>query len=288
MKMVPIKLSQSLARSLLTAKKNSPHIFFAAGVVGVVGSTALACKATLKLEETVDEIQADFDSLKVAGLGTTKNKTHVYISSGKKLGKLYGPSVLLGAASVAALTGSHVQLARRNAAVTATLAAVTKAFEEYRVRVREEVGEERENELHRNIVDIKDENGKKIKAVDSSGSSPYSFVFDRTTSKEWQNNMETNRFYIECQERMANHRLTVRGHVLLNDVLDSLGMERTTPGCVVGWVLDKNGTSPRGGDGYISFGAFEGRNFRMINEQDPSFFLEFNCDGNVHDLIDKM
>jgi hypothetical protein len=286
MKLVPIKLSQTVARQLLTAKKNSPHIFFAAGTVGVIGSTILACKATLKLEDTVDEIQKDFTDLRINGTVDAAAKTRVYISSGKKLGRLYGPSVLLGAASVAALTGSHVQMARRNAALTATLAAVTKAFDEYRIRVREEVGEERENELHRNIKEVKDEDGKKIKAIDPTNSI-YSFIFDKTTSKEWHENMEYNRIFIECQERMANHKLTVNGHVLLNDVLDALGMPRTTPGCVVGWVLDKNGESPRGGDGYISFGAFEGRNYRMINER-PSFFLEFNCDGNVHDLIEKM
>ncbi len=67
------------------------------------------------------------------------------------LGRLYAPSVIVGAVSIAALTGSHIQLTRRNAALSATLAAVSKAYESYRIRVQEEIGKEREIDIYRNI-----------------------------------------------------------------------------------------------------------------------------------------
>ncbi len=54
-------MTRSIGRTVLTAKKNSPHIFFVGGVVGVVGSAVLACRATLKLEEKLDEIKNDVD-----------------------------------------------------------------------------------------------------------------------------------------------------------------------------------------------------------------------------------
>ncbi len=63
MKLVPQGLGMTVARKVLTVKKNSPHIFFAGGVAGVVGSAFLACRATLKLEEKLDGIKAEMDSV---------------------------------------------------------------------------------------------------------------------------------------------------------------------------------------------------------------------------------
>ncbi len=61
MKIISENVTRSIGRKILKVKKNSPHIFFVGGVVGVVGSTVLACRATLKLEKTLDDIKKDFD-----------------------------------------------------------------------------------------------------------------------------------------------------------------------------------------------------------------------------------
>ena len=44
-----------LGSATYTLKKYSPEILLGVGVVGVVGSAVLACKATLKVEEVLDE-----------------------------------------------------------------------------------------------------------------------------------------------------------------------------------------------------------------------------------------
>src|SRR5690606_12417779 len=132
MKIVPHSLTRSVARTTFRLKRNSPHIFFAGGVVGMVGSTVLACRATLKLEPVLDDIKTDLAIVKNRKneLVDAENSNYndrdytrdlgvVYVRSIKTLGKLYGPSILLGVASVGALTGSHVQLTRRNSALTA-------------------------------------------------------------------------------------------------------------------------------------------------------------------------
>lgn len=163
MKFISQNITRSIARKILVTKKNSPHIFFVGGVVGAVGSAVLACRATLKLEAALDEIKHDVDMVKELvdsdenvrniqkGQEGYKDVGYVYIKSAVVLGKLYGPSIVIGAASVAALTGSHVQLTRRNAALSATLALVSKAYDEYRIRVQEEIGKEKELDIHRDI-----------------------------------------------------------------------------------------------------------------------------------------
>lgn len=292
MNVVPLAVTRSIGRAMLKTKKNSPHIFFAGGVVGVIGSGVLACRATLKLEKTLDEIKTDNMVAKEmkAGIGVQQYTEqeyfrflgHTYTKAIIKFGRLYGPSVALGAASVVALTGSHVQLTRRNSALSATLALVSQAYDDYRVRVRTEVGEERELELFRDARTVVEEGeGKKKEAftvVDPNRFSVYSKCFDET-NVHWEKDPETNRIFLQMQQNYANHLLNARGHLFLNEVYDVLGFERTQAGQVVGWV--------RGGDGdnFVDFGLFEADNTRFINGLERSIFLDFNVDGVVYDKI---
>ena len=92
--------------------------------------------------------------------------------------------------------------------------------------------------------------------------------------------------FLKTQERWANDMLQIRGHVMLNEVYDMLGMERTKEGCVVGWVLN-NGHN---GDNYISFGLENLseqsiREFVAQKQDEPYIWLDFNVDGVVYDLI---
>lgn len=280
---------------MLATKQNSPHIFFAAGVVGIVGATVLACRATLKLEKTIDEIRDDFGTvpeLKHSAAAIVKddeviverqhyyrNMSFLYGKATFKMAKLYGPSVALGAGSIALLTGSHVQLTKRNTALTATLAAAMQAYQSYRERVQEEIGKERELEIYRDIreeqIEMEGHNKKVVVPVtDPNNWSPYAKFFDEY-SPNWQKDPELNRIFIQCQQNYYNHQLQARGHVFLNEVYDALGIERTKAGSVVGWVNDGEG------DGYIDFGLFQAYNSRFVNNMEPSIILDFNVDGPI-------
>lgn len=287
MKLVPYAVTRSIGRQVLTVKKNSPHIFFVGGVAGILGSTVLACKATLKLEKDLDEIRNDFHVVKSMRSEQTDQEHYldmgyVYGKTARTIVRLYGPSIVLGAASITALAGSHIQLTRRNSALTATLALVSKAYEDYRVRVQDEVGEERELEIYRAIrKEELESDGKKkniVQVTEPNGWSPYARFFDETCPA-WKKDAELNRIFIECQQRYANYLLQTRGHVFLNDVYDMLGMERSQAGSVVGWVRDGDG------DGYIDFGVFEAHNSRFVNGIERSVILDFNVDGIVYDKI---
>lgn len=286
MKFVPHSVTRAVARKALTAKKNSPHIFFGIGVVGVIGSTIMACRATLKVEEIIDEGKADVEAVKKAGPYPNEQMYYrdlacVYSRTGARLGRLYGPAALVGVASIAALTGSHVQLTRRNSALTFTLAAVSKAYDEYRVRVREEIGEKRELDIYQGTRTEKREiDGKKqdVEVRDSQGFSPYARLFDEA-SPNWQKNAELNRIFIQCQQNYANYRLQANGHVFLNEVYDAIGLERSQAGAVVGWVIGGEG------DDFIDFGIDEVRNAAFVNGLERNVWLDFNVDGVVYDKI---
>lgn len=302
MKLQSIKnaVTSRIGRRVLLAQKHSPKIMFVAGAVGVVGTVVLAARATLKVEDILDdhhnlkskaevELEAERDDYTQDDY--KRDMVKLYSRTVFRLAKLYGPSVLVGLASVAALTGSHVTLNRRYAGVTAAYAALDKGFREYRERVLKEVGADKEREFRyqmdeRTIVEETPEGPvtKTIKQVSPNGlPSVYARIWDEHTSTSWSKEPGYNQLFLRSQQNYMNDLLRARGYVFLNEVLGALGMNHCPEGQLVGWVLN------HGGDEFIDFGIFDEHNFheamRFVNGDEQSIILDFNVDGIVYDKI---
>ena len=285
-KFIPNAVTRIASQKSLVLQKNSPHILFGVGLVGVAVGTVLACRATLKLEGVLEDIQNDVESNKALETQgqtfTSMEKAYPYVKGVGELAKLYGPAVIVLGASVGALTGSHIQMTRRNAALTAAYAGLHEAFNDYRGRVRAELGEEKERDIyHAAVVEKETVDGKKVttKTFDGTNFSPYARIFDES-NPNWVPNAETNRVFLQAQQNYMNHLLAARGHVFLNEVLDALGFERCRAGQTVGWVSN----NPHG-DHYIDFGVYTPYSARFVNGYENSVILDFNVDGVVIDLI---
>jgi len=289
MKIIPTSITNGLARHILVAQKNSPKVLFVAGIAGVVGSTFLACRATLKLSEKLEDFTYDIEQVK--GMKTdeiapapsafeyNKELAYVYAKNTLELTKLYAPAVILGSLSIGALTTSHVTLTRRNASLTAAYSALQMSFDAYRDRVRKEVGVNKELDIRHSVEEIDNPDGKgKLKVVGDKTYSPYARFFDEGCP-DWQKNPEYNRLFLKCQQTYLNDLLHARGHVFLNEVYDRLGIERTPEGQVVGWVANSDG------DNFIDFGIFEGSYLNELDFYEPRMLLDFNVDGVIWDKI---
>lgn len=297
---VPNAVSTRTARGSLVVQKHSPAILFGVGIVGFAGTVVLACRATLKLDEVLEET-----TLKTAMANEARDHNPNYsdadhrqdiaylrIRSGYAIVKLYAPAIALGSLSVAALTGSHHILSKRNAGLTAAYAATEKAFAEYRERVREEIGEEKEKELRhgveeRTVVEDTEQGPKKRKLRGFKDASQYAVVFD-PQNKNWENTPEYNIMFLRTVQNYLNDELNARGHVLLNDAYEALGFERTSAGAVVGWVKYNPKTD---NDGFIDFGVFSDemrdRIYDYVTGKEGAILIDFNVDGVVWDLISK-
>lgn len=295
MKLIPNSVTRSVATAVLRSRKNSPHILFGLGVVGVVGGTVLACRATLKLDSKLDDIQDGIDTVKEMKSNIEnpesdyterdyyKDLLYVYGRGAVDIAVLYGPAVVISGASIAALTGSHVTLTKRNTALTATVGLLHKAYEDYRGRVRTELGAERELDIYHavesKIIETEDGEAKEVlKVADPNKFSPYARFFDEYCTA-WEKDAELNRLFVQHQQNYLNHLLQSRGHVFLNEAYDAFGMERSRAGAIVGWYL--------GGDGnnYIDFGLFDVYNKDFINNRERSILLDFNVDGVIFDKL---
>lgn len=281
---------KNAAMTMLKVQKHSPTILFSAGVVGVVGTVVLASRATLRLSDIVDETAKTVEKINTTESDDyshedrVKDKAIVYTKVALDVSKLYGPAFILGVVSIGCLTGSHTILTRRNAALGAAYAGVEKAFREYRGRVIDEIGEEKESKIWQpvEVVDAVDSEGKKSKVglPTAAGGSPYKVVFDET-NKNWSKDTDYNQFFIQTQQNFANDLLRARGYVFLNDVYEMLGIPRTKAGQIVGWVADGKG------DNFIDFGVFANsyEGMRFVTGAERSIWLDFNVDGNILDLI---
>lgn len=302
-------LSRSFNKVGFQLKKHSPEILITAGAIGAVTSTVMACKATLKVHEVVEETKSNIEEMNEAlENGATaygqdyseedyKNDMKIaYVQTGVKVAKEYAPAVILGTLSIAAMVKSHNILRKRNAALATAYAVVNKGFKEYRGRVIERFGEQIDKELRYNIKAkeveeiVTDKDGNEttvvttVDAIDPTSISDYAKFFDEACTG-WTKNPELNLLFLKSQERYANERLKNKGHLFLNEVYDMLGIDRTTAGQHVGWLYDEKHPN---GDNYVDFGIYRhdyGPNRRFVNGYERNILLDFNVDGPIIDLI---
>ena len=300
------KLMKTYKKVELKAIKHSPEILAGVGVVGVVGSLVMACKATTKLSDILDESKEQLDKIKEVAADPAyeekysqddakKDTTITYVQTAMKVTKLYAPSVILCASSLGCLLASNNILKKRNAALSAAYMTVDKSFKEYRKRVADRFGEEVEKEIRYNIkaeeITKVDENGNEVTETvkvmggtdDPNSYSDYARFFDESCAA-WQNDAEYNFTFLKAQQQYANDLLKARGRLFLNEVYRMLGIDETKAGQVVGWVYNPDNPT---GDNFVDFGIFNMQRERVrafVNGYEPNILLDFNVDGVIWDL----
>ena len=304
-------VSRSLHKVGFKFKKHSPEILVVAGVVGIITSTVMACRATTKVSEIVDETKETIDTIHDCvgkGLHTSDGEEYtqeiankdlaiVYAQTGWKLVKLYGPSVALGVASIGCMVGSNRILRKRNIALAAAFKAVDTSFKEYRGRVIDRFGKEMDRELRFGIKakeieeTVVDENGnettvtKTVEIADPNvAHSIYSVVWCEGNTG-WTRNAELNKVFLIQTQNAANDKLRLNGILTLNEVYDMLGVPRTAYGQIAGWVYTEDDSV---GDDYVDFGIFNANNPKacdFVNGYEKSIILDFNCIGNILEYI---
>lgn len=282
-------VTRTAVKALERVNQNSPTILTTVGVVGGVVSTVFTAKATLKLPA----ITNDFRANKIEVRANAENKrqlgkdmTVVHASYGKQLVRLYGVPVGIGIVSIACVLQAHNILSRREATAVAALGLVETAFGEYRERVREEFGPEKERELR--FGKSTREKGKDAAGNDAVSTEfeneellkkdLYSAWFDKD-NVNWSPHPDYNLVFLRANERWANDRLYARGHLFLNEVFEQLGLPHTQAGAMTGWIV----SSGPDGDNKVEFGLdHDDLGIRQYREgAETRILLDFNVDGEI-------
>lgn len=293
--------------------KHSPEILMGIGIAGVITSTVLACRSTLKVKDILEDKDTNMNNVKeVLAEGreyyteedARKDKTIIMTTTAIRIMKLYAPSVIIGAGSIACLLESHNVMRNRNAGLAAALAATTESFKQYRERVTAKYGDEVDKEMRYGIKkEKKEKDGKKTKedivvGCDEKELSGYARYFNESNIN-WTDDPQYNMMFLRQNQNWANDKLISQGYLYLNDVYDALGFPKTKAGQVVGWVYDPKNNER--GDNYIDFGIYDlnVRGYRdemandtiaeerqdFINGYRNSILLDFNVDGNIWETM---
>jgi hypothetical protein len=303
MKYIPNSVSIKLSRQMLKAQKHSPAIMFGAGIAVGITAAVKACQATLKVEEVLNKNDAQLQKFEATHAEQPKEYTLEDVKSDQRLQKihlvrdlttLYALPVGLGFVSVGLLTSAHVVLTRRNIALAAAYTVLDRSYREYRERVVNELGSDKDREFRygskeKEIVDETTDGHvvKTVKRADpGKGRSQYAVCFDQL-NPNWQPRADYNQTFLTLIQTHCNQKLHARGHLFLNEVYEALGLEHTPDGQIVGWVLGGNG-STTAGDGYVDFGFMTPDThevYDFMRGDEGAVWLDFNVDGPVWNLI---
>lgn len=287
----------------LALKKHAPDILLATGIVSVGGGVVMACKATIKAETVMAERHAKLETVKEALEGQTSGDVAysekeaeedvklINAQTAIEVVKLYIPAGGLLMLGILNIVAAHNVQKNRLAALAAGYNGLLMSFAEYRKRVVDEQGEDKDLEylygtVDAEVLDVKTVKGKEkeeivpVKAFDKNGLSIYARVFD-DANNEWTKDPTYNLHFLKSQQTVANQIFKDRGYIFLNEVYTMLGFDPVPFGQLVGWMKGI-------GDDFVDFGIYDERNREardFVNAREKCIWLDFNVDGVIYEMI---
>lgn len=212
------------------------------------------------------------------------------------MAKLYALPLSVGTVGIGCLLGSYGVLNQRNVASIAAYHTLASTFDQYRQRVAQDLGEDKDKEYRYGLVEREipqyDEDGNQTgtkKLVESTiDGDVYAREFD-SGSELWSPVPGMNKMTLSNQQNWSNDRLNARGYLFLNDVYKVLDIPQTPAGQVVGWLAEGHRNfDPKTMDVYVDFGLLDiekkGRD-GYVDPFESSVLLDFNVDGMMNHLI---
>lgn len=233
-------MNKSVMKFIKTVKrgfgKRSPEILLGLGIASAITSTVLAVKATPKAMELLAEAEKENINRQIKeGVPGPEVKNGLPSAQVvKTVWKCYIPAAISGAASIACLLGSHSVNAKRNAALATAYKLSETALNEYREKVVEEIGEDKEKVI-RDKVSQKhlDEKPVSKNEVVITGTGKQ-LCYDGISGRYFESDIQT----IRAAVNKINETMVYEMYAALNDFYNEIGLSNTDMGDELGWNLD--------------------------------------------------
>ena len=204
---------------------NTPTILSAVAVGGVVTTAYLAGKASI---EAYKVIQA-----KEGIEGTPDDRKDRWKSRGKLVWKLYIPTAASGAVTIGSIIGSERISNKRGAAAQAAFVLTERAYNEYRGKVIEEIGERKDQAIRDQIAEEKVKSNPPPATIISGPGNV--LCCELLTGRYFTSDMETLRKAVND----LNAHLLKHDRASLQDWYDMIGLQPTTYSDEMGWHSDR-------------------------------------------------
>lgn len=205
---------------------NSPAIMTAAGVAGVVTTAVLAGKGTVKADYILTEEQALHHNW-------YQEKAAQPFGKLRMTWKCYIPATAAGAATIAFIIGAQSISSKRQAAALSLYTLSETAFKEYKDKVVEQIGINKEQKVRDEIVqDRVNRNPSSEVIIVEDGDV---LCMELMSSRYFKSNMEKLR---RAQNDLNQMILGGDMYASHNDFLGMIGLESNGYGEQVGWNID--------------------------------------------------
>lgn len=249
------KVAVVTSKASVMLVKKAPTLLFIGGVTTTAGALISAIVATSKADACMDEFKENMDRIKEnIELSNQKDNPEefypvadqkkdiqiIYAHMIKTMAKIYLPTFLLEITGIFMLCKSHTILSKRNASLAAAYAALAKSYSDYRKRVREQFGEQVENDIYNGYVTstytekVTSENGVTTEVEKTKETykplSPFSFLISLEDNPWGMKDPYSILNQIDIITRSLNNRLEARipignykSFMTMNEIAEAYG-----------------------------------------------------------------
>lgn len=202
--------------------KHSPEILVGVGIAGMFSTVVMSVKATPKVYSMIEKEK------EVRRLEEKPELTKVDIL--KMAWKPYLPAAIMFGCSTACIIGANSVNAKRNAVLSTACHISERALAEYRDKVVEVIGEEKEKEIRDKVSEdrMKKDSVTSNTVILSKGDT---LCYDTITGRYFKSDVDK----IKKAENELNHILITGDYCSLNEFYDMLDIPATEMGTAVGW-----------------------------------------------------
>lgn len=186
-------------------KKHGATILTCAGTVGVVATSVMAGKATIKAIDILKEHQDEELSI--------VDKMIVTLPA-------YIPTILMGTATISCILGANLLNKRHQASLLSAYAMLNSSYKEYKNKVTDLYGEEADEKIQEEIV-------KDHADTDNEVTLFYDVRSDRF--------FESTLFKVQQAEYFLNRELIMKDYAYLNEWYELLDLDIVENGYALGW-----------------------------------------------------
>jgi hypothetical protein len=221
-------MNHLLAKAAKLIADNSPTILTTIGVTGTVVTAFLTGKASIKAYkivefETAEHLIKDPDF-------EFDDKTKI-----KLVWKEFIPPVAVGTLTIACIIGANRIGSRRTAALAAAYSLTEKAFEEYKDKVQEHIGANREQRVRDDIAqDRVNANPVTSREVIVTGAGEV-LCYDSITGRYFTSTVEK----IRSAQNDINHDIIHDLYATLSEFYSKIGLPSTPYSTEMGWNADE-------------------------------------------------
>ena len=219
------KMVQLMRVAKTSITKHSPEILTGIGIAGMVTTTVLAVKATPKAIRLIEEAKEE------KGEDLTKTETV------KTCWKAYIPAAATCVASTACLIGASSVSIRRNAMLATAYKLSETAFSEYKEKVVETIGDEKEKVVREKVSEERIKKNPITKneiIMTDYGDTQF---YETLSGRYFKSDIEQIKKVVNYLNKDMLQDMF--GAISLNDFYDELELERIDLGDELGWCVDK-------------------------------------------------